>query len=391
MNKKWIIIGVALFVALCGYLLFHTFIDESYAQDNNSTPKVVVECNKTAINSNETLTCSIKGQDFDYQVSSFSADVSLSDTLVLPQYSFDNSNWQGAVENGEIDLYTDVNKSGNMEFASFTVQAGSINTGANATISLSNVVVSNALFEEIPLSVDNVTIRIKSNVNTLSNLVVSSSKIVFDANTSEYYDEIDEDQIEITATKLDAVSTLTGDIGTQELQYGRNEFTITVTSESGVQKDYTIVINRPDKLIISDEVEVTVIDNVTYLSKISFDKTGADIKNKFVSSGQISIYDSNGNKLNDDSIVGTGGKVSIALSNETREYIIIILGDTTGDGKATVADVSKLFQHYRRTNVIPASQNYYILAGDVSADNEIKLSDVAKLFQYVRGKIASLD
>ena len=109
---------------------------------------------------------------------------------------------------------------------------------------------------------------------------------------------------------------------------------------------------------------------------------------KINTTGRISVTNNLGNNINDNDNIGTGYKLNIELSTKKYNYTVVILGDTTGDGQLTVADVSKMFQHYRSTYKM---EDIYVLAGDVQTDAEIKLTDVAKLFQYVRGNIESLN
>ena len=88
--------------------------------------------------------------------------------------------------------------------------------------------------------------------------------------------------------------------------------------------------------------------------------------------------------------VGTGSNVKIDLSNEALNYKIVVLGDTTGDGKVNVIDVTKLYQQYRGT-IETQMSDVEIVAGDVMKDNVIKLNDIAKLYQYVQGTYPTLE
>lgn len=90
------------------------------------------------------------------------------------------------------------------------------------------------------------TITIKSVDNTLSNLEVSGDQsLEFSPNLTEYNLTIDADSVTISATATDANAKVDG-AGKKDLAYGLNTFTITVTSESGATKTYTIKITRPD-------------------------------------------------------------------------------------------------------------------------------------------------
>lgn len=115
------------------------------------------------------------------------------------------------------------------------------------TVSLSNVSGSDANY--VTLSSNNVskTIKVQSNVNTLSSLSITGATIspVFNSNTTSYSTTIDAPSITINATATDSKSKISG-IGKKNLNYGTNTFNIVVTSESGVTKTYTIKVTRPD-------------------------------------------------------------------------------------------------------------------------------------------------
>ena len=63
-------------------------------------------------------------------------------------------------------------------------------------------------------------------------------------------------------------------------------------------------------------------------------------------------------------------------------------GDITGDDKITIADVSLLYRHVRKTKVI--EDNETLEVSDLTGDGKITIADVAKLYRYVRGKITEL-
>ena len=63
-------------------------------------------------------------------------------------------------------------------------------------------------------------------------------------------------------------------------------------------------------------------------------------------------------------------------------------GDITGDDKITIADVSLLYRHVRKTKVI--EENETLEVSDLTGDGKITIADVAKLYRYVRGKITEL-
>lgn len=382
-SKNLIIIGIILIFSIT-ILLLVTKDTYSTSATTENLGKVKITCDKTNVLPSETLTCAIKGENFTTAISSFRTKIILDNNLSLESIEKDDI-WEGSGEGGIIDLYTDVNKSGNFNIAVFTVKATNIQTGLNSNILLQDTVISDQNFDEYNIENPSLNIRIQSTINTLSSLTITGLNFNFDKDTTTYNLTTELSEVTINATSTDQKSTITGDVGTKPIKVGTNNFAITVTSESGAKKVYTLIITRPEKLIFSQDIGVNE-DEMT----LEFDSSELlvdDILNKIETTGTITITDKSGKVPNNDTFIGTGYKLNIQLSTKKNEYNIIVLGDTNGDGQITVTDVSKLFQHYRKNITM---ENIYIKAGDVKYDNEIKLPDVAKLFQYVRGNIENL-
>ena len=395
-NKKAIIFVITflIVVAMSLLILKDTYsisdtgstidLDTAVEQSDEIIGGMKISCDSDTILPGESATCTIEGSNFTKEISSFRTVINLDSNLILESIEKDSS-WEGSAEGGIIDLYTDVNKTGSFNVATFTVRAKEIDTGVSAFIEIENTVVSDENFDEYVVGSFEISVRIKSTINTLSDLSVSGVDFAFDSETSTYDLTTDLEEVTISATATSESATVSGDIGTKQLRYGKNTFKITVVSEANSSKVYTLVINRPESLSFDDDV--TVDEENMYLH---FDKSNlsiSDILNKVHTSGNVAITDSQGNTVSGTGYVGTGYKMNVNLSTEQYSYTVIILGDTTGDGQTTVADVSKLFQHYRKTYTM---EDIYVLAGDVQNDDEIKLTDVAKLFQYVRGNIETL-
>jgi len=90
------------------------------------------------------------------------------------------------------------------------------------------------------------TLKIVSEINTLTDINVQGTKINFNEEVTDYNLTIDSDSTVIEVSKKDDKSSITGDIGTKKLKYGLNVFKIKVTSESNVSRIYTLNITRPD-------------------------------------------------------------------------------------------------------------------------------------------------
>ena len=139
--------------------------------------------------------------------------------------------------------------------------------------------------EDTVIELDDVydEIRIKSDINTLDSIALSSGVLneTFDKDTLEYTVTTDVDKITISAVKTDEYSTISGDVDVEkELHYGTNEFNIVVTSESGIEKTYKVSVFRTykfttDKYVYNEEDNyiyvATDIDNL--LNNISVDNS----------------------------------------------------------------------------------------------------------------------
>ena len=149
--------------------------------------------------------------------------------------------------------------------------------------------------------------------------------------------------------------------------------------------------NVIDSYTITDEylnfINPLYVDD-KYIYNVKLNTSVNDLLSLINTSGSVSILDNENVKKNND-LIGTGNIVSIQFRNETKKYIIVIKGDTTGDGKVSVGDVAKLYQYLKKKITM---EDHFVIAGNVvDVDDEIKVGDVAKLYQFVKGKISSLE
>lgn len=263
MKKKIII-----FIALIGVLL--------PVNVKALTGSINLSCDKIKLNPNEETTCYVKG-NIDEEVSGIDATLVLGDNLTLSSITKDSIWDSGDVgtDSNKIVLVTSNNPKGNFNVVTFKVKAGS-KSNIDTKISLSSVKLSNATdFTETDFTVDDVSIRIPSTVNTLSSLTVSGTTFNFNENTTSYELEVDSDKVTINATRKDTNSVVSGDTGSKNLKYGLNTFYVKVTSESGSVKTYTLKITRPDNR--SKENYMLSFKFSNYDLDFSKDKTNYDL------------------------------------------------------------------------------------------------------------------
>lgn len=285
MKKKIII-----FIALIGVLL--------PVNVKALTGSINLSCDKIKLNPNEETTCYVKG-NINEEVSGIDATLVLGDNLTLSSITKDSIWDSGDVgtDSNKIVLVTSNNPKGSFNVVTFKVKAGS-KSNIDTKISLSSVKLSNATdFTETDFTVDDVSIRIPSTVNTLSSLTVSGTTFNFNENTTGYELEVDSDKVTINATRKDTNSVVSGDTGSKNLKYGLNTFYVKVTSESGSVKTYTLKITRLDNR--SKENYILNFKFSNYDLDFSKDKTNYDL----IVNNKITRIASCYGEMNDDTIL----------------------------------------------------------------------------------------
>lgn len=262
------------------------------------TGSINLSCDKTKLNPNEETTCYVKG-NINEEVSGIDATLVLGDNLTLSSITKDSIWDSGDVgtDSNKIVLVTSNNPKGSFNVVTFKVKAGS-KSNIDTKISLSSVKLSNATdFTETDFTVDDVSIRIPSTVNTLSSLTVSGTTFNFNENTTGYELEVDSDKVTINATRKDTNSVVSGDTGSKNLKYGLNTFYVKVTSESGSVKTYTLKITRLDNR--SKENYILNFKFSNYDLDFSKDKTNYDL----IVNNKITRIASCYGEMNDDTIL----------------------------------------------------------------------------------------
>ena len=109
-----------------------------------------------------------------------------------------------------------------------------------------------------------------------------------------------------------------------------------------------------------------------YIYKIAPGTTAEQVKSNIITNENISFYNKNNQSISENTIIGTGMKARIGTS----DYILVVTGDTNGDGRISVIDLSAIKLHsIGKTNYILTGP--YFRAGDMNYDNKINIIDVA--------------
>lgn len=118
-NKVLTVCLICLLIISCIFVGFLTSFKSESGNENNKD-SLLLECNVDNVKVNNKVVCNLKGNITEYDVSSVSVKIDKSSYFDLVSVDVDSS-WQGDGEDGYITVYTDENKSGLFDIASFTI------------------------------------------------------------------------------------------------------------------------------------------------------------------------------------------------------------------------------------------------------------------------------
>ena len=87
-------------------------------------------------------------------------------------------------------------------------------------------------------------------------------------------------------------------------------------------------------------------------------------------------------KIKVDKIMKTGYKVSINNQSSTEVLVVIIKGDTSGDGEINALDLLQVVKYISGSYTLEGA---YKEAADTSGDNEINALDVLQIVKNISG------
>ena len=252
------------------------------------------------------------------------------------------------------------------------------------TVGLTNVAASDTEYNDYNANSVSATIRIKSNENRLSSLSISGGSINFNPDTTSYSTTINSQTATISAIKKDSSSSMTGNLGTVSLNYGTNTFKISVTSEIGVTRTYTINITRPDTRSKNNYLSSLVVSN----TNISFNRDTL-VYNLSTTSDNVQISATKDD--NKASVTGTGRfnlnygtntyRVNVTAENgSTRTYTININREDTRSSNNNLKSLT-LSKGNLNFNKSTTTYNVDVDKDTTSVKIEASLEDVKASFE----------
>ena len=155
--------------------------------------------------------------------------------------------------------------------------------------------------------------------------------------------------------------------------------TITVTVLSNeiesIAYDVRAASTNQDRIVIGSELLTTI----------------NDFKNNLLNPNMyIKVYDSNNNLVSDSSYVKTGLTVKLVYGNTAiDEAIMVVRGDTNGDGICDITDYLNVLDDTLDVNTIDEYPSF--AAGDTVEDNTLRANDANKILDFTIEIIDSLN
>ena len=131
-----------------------------------------------------------------------------------------------------------------------------------------------------------------------------------------------------------------------------------------------------NNIITSDAYEIK--NNTIYAVPTSNEFLLTELKENINSTESIEVLDLDNNIVNYNEPIGTGYKLKVSDTT----FNIIVLGELTNDGRISLGDVARIYNHYKGSKTI---QDSTVNAGKLTNNDNITLGDVAKLYNFYKG------
>ncbi len=253
--------------------------------------------------------------------------------------------------------------------------------------------------------------------NSLKSLTVEGYSIepTFDPDVLNYEVNIPSN---IEKVKVSAASTSKKAkvVGTGEIEISEQNtiVTIIVTSEVGEENKYVLTIirnesennnnddnngnnNNNDNNNPAEEIPTITYKSIkdilkdssievssTNITNIKYNVKASTLLNKLTKNGAntVVIKDKNNKKLTNSALVGTGSTITITSGDAIETYTLIVIGDTSGDGKITMLDLLQVLKHIKGDKKL---KGVYFKSADTSLDSKITMLDLLKILKHIKG------
>jgi len=189
-------------------------------------------------------------------------------------------------------------------------------------------------------------------------------------------------ELELIADDKNILTITEGKVRAEKV--GKTKLIVTLKNYENIKVEASVeVINinsgtnipEPEKLeiILPENIK---LNNMT-ITGIAPKTEAKTLIDAIKTNGSIKITDSNGKEISEE-YIGTDTKIVISNDLEGKEYVVVIRGDVTGDGKINSADLVRIVKYLKDEATIK------IEAGDVTEDQKINSADLLRIVKYLK-------
>ena len=160
-----------------------------------------------------------------------------------------------------------------------------------------------------------------------------------------------------------------------------------------VQQCINGTITLPQAFIKNEEVKKDILGNKEIIKGFEIGENGAKVSEvikSFTDNVETVVYDKKYQEIDSTKVVGTGYTIENYLDNEelpNQEYVVIVYGDTTGDGLITPVDALAIIKN--RNEKVLFTSEFYNEAGRILTENKEETPsalDALAVIKHLNGK-----
>lgn len=175
---------------------------------------------------------------------------------------------------------------------------------------------------------------------------------------------------DVKATTTDVkIKNITASEGEKDIQIDETKISINIIEDQEEKPEEPKV-----EKIISDKytIETDVITRILPETTVGQFKQNVTVEN-VTTEPKMVFTDSEGNILDDNSLIVTGTKLKVG---NNLEYILIVIGDINGNSKIDIKDLAKMKLHIIDKELLEGIE---LKAADIDGNNLVTINDLAKM------------
>lgn len=186
----------------------------------------------------------------------------------------------------------------------------------------------------------------------------------------KYRSGISKDTIEKTTISFTGIESYS-----EETDDFRENIDIQVTIGNKQEEPETIKLSTQVYKIGTEDVN-NYISEDQYIYRIDKETTLELFVSNLSTNGDIEVLKEDGTEVNDDELIATGMILRITKDEESIELKIAVTGDTNGDGKVSITDLTQVNRHLLETVKL---ENEYFLAADYNDNGDVTITDLSNI------------